>query len=129
MKPEKLSLMRPLLGAVGEMLAAEHLKRSGYRILERNYRCKAGEIDVVAKEGGVLAFVEVRSKSSDAFGTPLESIRFRKRSKLRQVAAYYLAERSIDCDGIRFDAVGVTWPAACEPSCELVRDAFREARS
>jgi len=119
------SVWRPLLGRVGEALAVEYLKRFGYRILERNYRCRAGEIDIVAKEGAVLAFVEVRSKTTVEFGTPLETLRGEKQAKLRRAAACYLVERSIDCDGIRFDAVGVLWPEACEPRLELVKDAFR----
>ena len=116
---------RPLLGKVGEALAASFLKRRGYRIVEQNYRCEQGELDIIAEHEGALVFVEVRAKSSDDFGTPLESITPVKQAKLRQVAGRYLAERDLPrFDSLRFDAVGITFQEGLDPRIELVRDAI-----
>lgn len=116
---------RPLLGQVGEMLAAEYLIRRGYVMVERNYRCAAGEIDLVARDGRTLVFVEVRSRSSPDYGMPLEQIDFRKQCRLRRVAAFYLGERKSRCEALRFDAVGVLFREGEEPDIQHVIDAFR----
>ena len=117
-------LKRPLLGQLGEMLAAEYLRvKKGYTILERNYRCTCGEIDIVADDGGALVFVEVRTKENDFFGHPLESIDFKKQGKLRQVARFYLSERHVWRDTVRFDAVGILLAEGEEPVFDLVQNA------
>jgi putative endonuclease len=113
-------------GARGEQLAVEHLERHGYRILERNYRCRGGEIDVVAEEQGVLCFVEVRSCASDAFGGPLSTVRTRKQQRIIRAARHYLTTRRCLDREVRFDVVGITY--APELRIELVRGAF-ESRS
>ncbi|MEW5898090.1 MAG: YraN family protein [Bacillota bacterium] len=81
---------RQELGKLGEELAASYLQEKGYRLLERNYRCRLGEIDIVALDGDVLVFVEVRCRTSGRFGLPQESIRREKQAKLRKLAQYYL---------------------------------------
>ncbi|MBI3978503.1 MAG: YraN family protein, partial [Chloroflexi bacterium] len=78
------------LGAMGERLVAEHLRRQGYEIVETNFRCSIGEIDIVARRGGWLVFVEVRTRRGGSFGTPEESITAAKARKLRDLAATYL---------------------------------------
>lgn len=115
---------RPLIGKLGEALACEYLRMSGYQILERNYRCQIGEIDIIASEGDALAFVEVRTKTSDAYGLPVETIRERKRAKLRQVAGHYLSERGPRGRCMRFDVVGILFREGEEPVIELIRNAF-----
>lgn len=119
-----IASQRPLLGKVGEMLAAEYLKKSGYAILEKNYRCPMGEIDLVADHRGTLVFVEVRTKSSNDFGSPLETIGRAKRFKLWQAAAHYLTERGVYRDTMRFDAVGILLAEGAEPVIELAQNAF-----
>ncbi|MCL6447760.1 MAG: YraN family protein [Armatimonadetes bacterium] len=81
---------RQELGKLGEELAASYLQKKGYRLLERNYRCRLGEIDIVALDGDVLVFIEVRCRTSSRFGFPQESIRREKQAKLRKLAQYYL---------------------------------------
>jgi putative endonuclease len=76
-------------GIQGEQLACDFLGKNGYRIIQRNFRCPGGEVDIVAQQKDTLVFVEVRTKSSRHFGTPEESITPAKMEKLRNVAAYY----------------------------------------
>lgn len=102
---------RHRLGALGERLAAEHLARRGYRIIERNYRTRWGELDIVAYDGRTLAFCEVKTRRVGfRLGTPLEAIHPRKRRQVRKMARSWLTERR-DRPGapeIRCDAIGVT---------------------
>jgi putative endonuclease len=103
------------LGALGEQLAAEHLVRLGYRIVERNYRTRWGELDIVAEHGTTLAFCEVKSRRlAPGGGTALEALRTRKQARVRNMARQWLAERSERpfADVIRFDAIGVTFDRA-----------------
>jgi putative endonuclease len=100
------------LGRTGESIAAEHLIRRGYRILERNYRTRWGELDIVAYDGAVLAFCEVKTRRlRPGEGNALEAIRWRKRSQIRKMAARWLIERTRRpyADTLRFDAIGVTF--------------------
>jgi putative endonuclease len=95
------------LGSLGEKLAADALKKKGYRILGKNYRCPHGEIDIVAKKGDCLVFIEVRSKSGTAFGSPEESVTGPKRERLVSTALDYLSNHSeMACDW-RIDFVAV----------------------
>ena len=84
---------RHALGKLGEQLAADYLRRQGYRIHETNFRCRFGELDIVASEGDVLAFVEVRTRCGDSYGSAQESVTPRKQRKLVQVAEAYLQAR------------------------------------
>ena len=95
------------LGQRGEQLAAERLQALGYEIVERNYRCTAGEIDLVAQKAGRWVFVEVRTRRGSRYGTPEESLTARKRAHLIASAQHYLqAHAQIDVDW-RIDAVAV----------------------
>ena len=99
------------LGAAGERLASEHLERRGFRILERNFRTRWGELDIVAYDGETLVFCEVKARRDRAGGvTPLESVHARKRSRVRRMAASWLVERTARprAAELRFDAIGVT---------------------
>jgi putative endonuclease len=98
---------RQRLGQRGEALAARRLEAEGYRLLERNYRCPAGEVDLVAMDGECLVFVEVRTRRGDLWGTPEESVTRAKQLRLVQVAEHYLAEHEA-CDADwRIDVVAV----------------------
>jgi putative endonuclease len=106
---------RPQLGRLGEELAAEHLIRRGFRIVERNYRTRWGELDIVAFDGRTLAFCEVKTRRLTAPGrNPLESVHTLKRSKVRRMAGRWLVERTDRpyADNVRFDAIGVTFDGA-----------------
>jgi putative endonuclease len=107
-------------GASAEAEAARLLLATGYRIVERNFRCKAGELDIVARDGDVLVFVEVRSRSDDAHGSAAEMIRHVKQRRVARVATYYLATVAPAFEECRFDIVAIT---ADEPV--LIKDAFR----
>jgi putative endonuclease len=96
------------LGRLGEHHAARFLERRGWEILARNYRFGRREVDLVARRGRVLAFVEVKTRSGDGFGTPAEAITWRKRREIEAVAAHFLATGGGAEDEVRFDAVGVT---------------------
>jgi putative endonuclease len=108
------------VGASGEDRAVAHLVRAGFRIVERNYRCKLGELDVIARDGGVLVFVEVRSRRSNEFGNALDAVSAHKRKKVTRVAMSYIAYRRPRFVEARFDVVAIT-------GAELVhiKDAWR----
>jgi len=114
------------LGRRGEAVAAEFLRTRRYTIVARNWRCPAGEIDLVAMEGSVLVFVEVRSRRGDRAGTPLESVHPRKQARVIRVARRFLAERGWHERDVRFDVVGVRFDAE-PPVVEHVRNAFEVA--
>ena len=101
---------RTVLGAYGEALAARHLIDQGMVLLDRNWRCDLGEIDLVLRDQGVLVFCEVKTRSSLAFGSPLEGVTERKAARLRRLAARWLAEHEIRPDEVRIDLVGVLVP-------------------
>ena len=97
------------LGSRKEEEAAVYLEQRGYRILCRNYRCRTGEIDLVAAEGGTLCFIEVKYRSSDAMGSPGEGIDARKRGRIRTCAMSYLHENHLPEEtSCRFDVVLMT---------------------
>lgn len=98
---------RAALGRRGEAVAAWILERKGWRVLERNYRCREGEIDLVAARDGVLAFVEVKTRSSDRFGAPREAVDRPKQRRLRAMALRYLADRRPRARSVRFDVMDV----------------------
>ncbi|GIO10840.1 UPF0102 protein [Cohnella xylanilytica] len=102
---------RRATGLAAEREAARHLTALGYRIVERNWRCRSGEIDLIALDGGVLVFVEVRSRRNPTrFGTAVEAITPRKRAQVRAVAQIYLAmSPSARDSSVRFDVVAVTF--------------------
>jgi putative endonuclease len=91
-------------GRDAEAIAAKHLQRHGLRIVERNWRCRFGEIDLIARDGACLVFVEVRARSSAQYGGAAESIDRRKRNRLIAAATQYLARTGLDTK-CRFDAV------------------------
>jgi putative endonuclease len=95
------------LGRRGEQIAMEYLERAGMRILDRNWRCAGGEIDIVAAEGQVLVICEVKTRSGTRYGTPLEAITRAKRTRLRRLAALWLAGHGVLFDDVRIDVIGL----------------------
>ena len=114
------------LGVIGEELAYHFLSRKGYKILLKNYECALGEIDLVAKEKGALVFVEVKTRRSEAFGSPLESVTRQKRRQIVKTAQYYLKRYGIKDVACRFDVVSILILRDQEPAIEVIQDAFRE---
>jgi putative endonuclease len=117
---------RAALGRDAEDAAARFLVAAGYEILARNVRLCGAELDIVARESGEIAFVEVRSRSSRACGGPLETIGRRKIGRLSRAAAAFLALRRWGHAPARFDVVGVDWVDG-RPDISLVRGAFDSA--
>lgn len=113
---------RPL-GAAGEEVAARLLASLGYRILERNYRCPLGELDAVAVKDRTLVFLEVKARTSDDFGGPLEAVDRRKRRKLTRLAQYFTKERGLVDVPQRFDVVAV-WFEGGRARAEVYENAF-----
>ena len=95
------------LGAYGEALAARQLVEQGMVLLDRNWRCPAGEIDLVLRDGQTLVFCEVKTRSSTTYGHPLEAVGPTKGARLRRLAARWLAEHDVRVREVRIDLVGV----------------------
>ena len=100
-------MKRKEVGRLGEKLAKDFLKKKGYRIRETNFRCSAGEIDIVATKNDCLVFVEVRSKASTGSGNPEESITLNKSKKLIAVALSYLNKNQNPLSSWRIDFIGI----------------------
>ena len=102
--------VKQALGAYGEALAARHLVEQGMVLLDRNWRCEAGEIDLVLRDGEVLVVCEVKTRSSTDYGTPHEAVTDIKVARLRRLAARWLADRSVVVRDVRIDLVGIVRP-------------------
>jgi len=113
-------------GKRGESLAVRILKQSGYKIVEQNYRSKLGEIDIIAKEAGVLAFVEVKARRTDQFGGPKQAITPRKQRKISMVALEYLKQTGQMGERARFDVVAIHLTPG-QPDVEIIKNAFELA--
>jgi len=111
------------LGKKGEEVALPFLKKNGYRIVERNYVCKMGEVDIIAKEKDTLAFIEVKTRTSNAFGPPQLAVTPSKQMQLSKAAWSFLKEKRIENVRARFDVVAILIRPEGE-EIELIRDAF-----
>jgi putative endonuclease len=121
--------VKDAVGRYGEQVAADHLEAAGLIILERNWRCREGELDIVARDGAELVFVEVKTRSSLAFGSPAEAVGPSKSARIRQLALRYLMARREAGDeaswsALRFDVVAVLRSAGNGPDVVHVRGAF-----
>lgn len=116
-----------VLGAWGETLAAKYLQRKRYKIVAMNYRCRFGEIDIIASLGDSLAFVEVKLRKSSRFAQAAEYVDFYKQSRLRSTAEMYLAENPTDLQP-RFDVIEIYAPQGLTTKDPIIRhleDAFQ----
>ena len=114
---------RTQLGKRSEDLAVEYLRKAGLKIVQRNYRCKLGEIDCVARDGNSIVFVEVRSRSTADSESPKYSIGPKKRRTISKVALYYLKRKGLTSNSARFDVVTVVFEGDA-PTIEWTRNAF-----
>jgi putative endonuclease len=119
-------LSRIRTGKKGEELAVVHLQKLGYRILERNYRCPLGEIDIVARDKDTIVFVEVKSRKTEEFGEPELAVGKTKQRKLALISLYYLAQKNDSPVKARFDVVAVKM-LRDRTEVILIRDAFELA--
>ena len=114
---------RDALGDRGENLAARHLRDLGYKIIVRNFRCNLGEIDIVARDGKTLVFVEVKTRTIDE-PTPEMQVNDAKRHQLTKAAKLYLTRYGIPQPPARFDVVAILWPEGREPQIRHTTSAF-----
>jgi len=114
-----MSKERISLGKKGEDISIEFLRKQGYKIMERNYRCPAGEADIIARDKDVICFVEVKTRRTREYGLPEEAIDWHKQKRLAKVALRYLKEKKIEGQDFRFDVVSI-----CSGRIELIKDAF-----
>jgi len=110
---------RQMLGASGEARVARWYSTRGYRVVDRNWRCRTGEIDLVLERPGELVFCEVKTRSSHRFGAPVEAVTTRKARRIRQLATRWLAQHPGGGRRLRFDVAGVVGP-----DIEVIQGAF-----
>ncbi len=112
------------LGRYGESLAIEFLVQKGYRILEKNFRTRYGEIDIIAKEGSILCFVEVKTRHSCFSQTGWEAVSYAKRKKLTQMARFYLTRKRWEPGIVRFDCILILIHPDGSRQIEFIKGAF-----
>lgn len=122
-----MSLLRKLIGKEGEDRAAHFLSKQGYRILERNYRTRSGEIDLIALHQGEVVFVEVKTRTSNAFGAPELAVTPQKQKRMIKAALGYIKHKKLHQVPCRFDVVAIS--AAAEKELELIQNAFEMDRT
>ncbi len=110
-------------GAQGEEIAGRYLLSRKYKILHRNYRCRYGEIDIIARQKNVLVFVEVKTRRNYAFGSPLEAVSLKKQRAISAVAQEYLQHARLNGSAARFDVIAVHLKSDC-PEIEHIENAF-----
>jgi len=103
-----MSRERVLLGAFGERVAARRYERAGYQVVDQNWRCREGELDLVLTQGSLMVFCEVKTRSSDRFGAPAEAVDRRKQARIRRLAVRWLASwEGVRPQLLRFDVASV----------------------
>ena len=114
-----MKIFNKIKGDLGEQKAVEFLKRRKYKILERNYKNKIGEIDIIAQQKKKMIFVEVKTRSSLQYGNPAEAVNYHKQKKIRQVAECYLQQNKLEDADMRFDVIEVL-----DGDVNYIEDAF-----
>jgi putative endonuclease len=109
--PSLTALLGPHRGRPGEDHACRHLLASGFEILKRNFRCRSGEVDVVAREGETTVFVEVKERTGASHGAGVEAVTFGKRRRLIRAARLYAATHGLEERPLRFDVISIDWSA------------------
>ncbi len=122
-----MSLLKKMLGQEGEDQAAKYLVRQGYKILERNYRTRVGEIDLIALHDGEVVFVEVKTRTTTAYGAPELAVNPQKQRRMIKAALAYIKNRKLHQVPCRFDVVAIN--AAKDGWVELIRNAFEMDRT
>ena len=115
---------RHVVGKAGEEAAVQYLCQQGYQILERNYRCRFGEIDLIARDGRTLAFIEVKTRRSQKFGPAAAAVTLEKQRHLVKASQVYLIQQRKAYEFCRFDVVTIELEAQ-KPRIELIKDAFQ----
>jgi putative endonuclease len=120
------SQQRDALGERGENVAARHLQKLGYKIIVRNFRCELGEMDIIARQGKTLVFVEVKTRAYDD-PTPEEQVNLNKQQTLTRIARLYMSRYGTPQPPARFDVIAIVWPTGQNPIIRHTEDAFEAA--
>ncbi len=112
------------IGKYGENLASDFLRSNGYFILERNYRRKFGEVDIIAQHGDTLVFVEVKTRKSQKYGTGFEAVNFKKQQQLSRIAQDYICRNNKHDFCARFDVISIIIPNNQQPQIDMIQNAF-----
>jgi putative endonuclease len=114
-----------VFGAFGESLATKYLSECGYKVLERNFSCRTGEIDIIAIEGDSVVFIEVKTRSSERFGLPSEAVSFTKQGRMVKTALYYMQKNKLLDHMCRFDVIEIIVDEEKNNRINLIKDAFQ----
>jgi putative endonuclease len=114
---------RQSLGREGEKIAEQYLRKKGYTLVERNYRCSVGEVDLIVLDRRVVVFVEVKTRTGHGFGMPSEAVERRKQKKMIQTAQFFINAKGLHQREARFDVVGISWLGS-RPVVEHIENAF-----
>ena len=123
----KMPIDKIAIGRMGEEAAVRLLKKNGCKIITRNFRCRWGELDIIAIDNGALVFIEVKTRGSDAFGRPGASVDARKQQRMITASSIYMSEKKIAVDDtpVRFDVVEVDTSRGKVDKVTIIKDAFR----
>lgn len=114
-----------LLGAFGEDMACNYLEAHGYKVLERNFSCKAGELDIIAFDGDSIAFIEVKCRTSTSYGNPSEAVSYYKQNRIVKAALFFMTKHKIFDYMCRFDVIEVLTDSTKEgTNINLIKNAF-----
>lgn len=114
------------IGNLGEELSVKYLKNNNYRILNKNFRCKGGEIDIITIKNSIISFVEVKSRFFTSFGNPIESITYSKQLKIINSAKFYIFKNNLYSYNIRFDVIEIIFDLnSTNYTINHIKDAFR----
>jgi putative endonuclease len=119
-----MSDYKKALGKNGEDMAEVHLLKCGYEIFERNFRCRLGEIDIIARDGEYIVFIEVKTRTGVRFGMANEAVGYRKQNRLRKLASYYMSKCRLTNANCRFDVVTVKLDNNSNWGIEIIKNAF-----
>ena len=114
------------IGSLGEDIAETYLRQIGYTVLERNFRCKIGEIDIIGKDGDYICFIEVKTRYGSIYGRPCEAVTYSKRHKIYKTAETYIMRKKLFKFNFRFDVMEIILNNSNDnPSIRLIKDAFQ----
>jgi putative endonuclease len=112
-------------GVIGENISERYLLKEGYEILERNFRCRLGEIDIIARRGSYICFVEVKTRHGNFFGNPCEAVNHIKQKRIWRIAEFYIQKNKLFDFSFRFDVIEVVLDRGRSYTLRFIRDAFQ----